>query len=154
MSRRHSRAVTKLIPGCWYYALRGGATRLIGLMKTHLGNNRLVITMEREMSVGNRNREAPTKANVNIKHERHENVGRERGKRNQKTGTCGSSLTKVLIISGVLHTFPSTARNEGSAALHHGPTLYTLFHQAGAVCGKTCKCANTKSKWRFCFVQC
>lgn len=40
--------------------------------------------MEREMSVGNRNREAPTKANVNIKHERHENVGRERGKRNKK----------------------------------------------------------------------
>lgn len=84
MLRRHSRAVTKFIPGCWYYALRGGATRLIGVMKTHLGNNTLVITMEREMSVGNRNREAPTKANVNIKHERHENVGREREEREIK----------------------------------------------------------------------
>lgn len=30
------------------------------------------------MCVGNRNREAPTKANINIKHERHENQGRER----------------------------------------------------------------------------
>ncbi len=82
MLRRHSRAVTKLIPGCWY-SLRGGATRLIWVMKTHLGNNRLVITMGREKSVGNRNREAPTKANINIKHERHENQGRER-KRNKK----------------------------------------------------------------------
>lgn len=32
----------------------------------------------KEMCVGKRNREAPTKANINIKHERHENEGKER----------------------------------------------------------------------------
>lgn len=84
MLRRHSRAVRKLIPGCWYYALRGGATCLIWVMKTHLGNNRLVITMGREKCMGNRNREAPTKANINIRHERHENQGRERKEKLKK----------------------------------------------------------------------
>lgn len=50
------------------------------------------------------------------------------------------SLTKVIIIiiiiiSGIiLHTFPSTAKNEGGAAFHHSPALYALLHEAGTVC--------------------
>lgn len=55
----------------------------------------------------------------------------------KKKGACGSSLTKVLIISGILHTFPSAAQDERSTPLHHRPTLHALLHQAGTVYTRT-----------------
>lgn len=67
-----------------------------------------------------------------------------------KKGACGSSLTKVLIISGILHTFPSAAQDERSTPLHHRPTLHTLLHQAGTVyTHRTEECHVLRLVWRY-----
>lgn len=59
-------------------------------------------------------------------------VQKQKGRKNSLTNA--TIIIIIIIISGIiLHTFPSTAKNERSAAFHHSPALYALLHEAGTV---------------------